>query len=370
VHVQTFDALDPFTGTSGYEPLAATGGALVLETGTQNYAKPGPAGAYTLTAGIGADTASPGSYNVGLTIGQNHIVFHPGYTPIPGALRVEGPGGFGNASMGFVPAVGVLHEFEVTADGTGGFTIQVTDGANPANVFTTSFTNAGSVGGAVGFRRSGPNVGTGLYDNLAIAPAGGRPSLSAFDPPFTTMLNGGGADIVNGMLQLSGSPTGGDSDQLWTVPGFSGDLLISAEVGASTNSPGSFNVGLQIGQNSVVFHPGLSGGALRVEGPGGFGNTNVGFTPATDVLHLLEVAARHDGLFELSLTNRDDPTQVFTASFFNPASAGGDISLRRSGPAVGTGLYDNLVVQLVPEPATLSLLGLGGLSLLARRRRR
>ena len=363
LHAQTFDALDPFTSSGGYEPLAASDGKLTIDSGTYNYTRPGPSGPYTLTAGVTASNSN-GSYNVGLLVGQNNVVFHPGHGGA--ALRVEGPGGFWNTDVGFTPANNVMHTLEVTADGAGGFGVTLTDGANPANVFSTSFTNAGSVGGDVGLRRSGPTSGVGIYDNLSIVPAAGRPTLDTFDAPFTTTLNGGGADIVNGVLEMTST---GNTEQLWTIGSFSGDLLISAECGLRTSIPGDSNVGLRIGENSILFHPGHSGGALRVDGAGGFGNTNVGFTPATDTLHLLEVFSRSDGLFEISLTNRDVPTQVFTTSFYNPASVGGDISLRRSGQPTGVGLFDNAVVQLVPEPATLSLLALGGLGLALRRRR-
>ena len=33
-------------------------------------------------------------------------------------------------------------------------------------------------------------------------------------------------------------------------------------------------------QNAVKFHPGMGGGAVRVEGLGGFGNQDMRFTPA------------------------------------------------------------------------------------------
>ncbi len=361
-HAETFETDFNFSGSD----FSSVNGELVLPGGgDREWTHAGPAGAYSLSAEATASNSN-GSYNIGLVIGQNNIVFHPGFGGA--ALRVEGPGGFGNTNVGFTPANNVLHKLEVTADGAGLFNLTLTDGANPANTFATSFNNPGSVGGAIGFRRSGPTVGTGIYDNLSIAPAAGRPTLDSFDNPFATTLNGGSADVVNGILELS--PAAGGGVQLWDIGGFGGNILISAEVGARTNSPGGFNVGLTIGQNNIVFHPGLGGGAFRVEGPGGFGNTNVGFTPALDTLHLLEIISRPGGHIELTLIDRNNPLNVFQSSFFNPGSVGGSIALRRSGQAVGQGIYDNLVVQFIPEPTSMALLSIGALGLIARRRRR
>jgi hypothetical protein len=367
LYAETFETDFNFT-TGG---LSSANGVLQLDRSgagdPQHWTHAGPAGAYTLTADVGADNSN-GSYNVGLVVGQNLIIFHPGLAG--GAFRVDGPGGFGNTNMGFTPANNVLHQMQISHDGAGNFNITVTDGANPANTFNASFSNAGSIGGDIGFRRSGPDVGIGLYDNLSVTPASGRPTLDSFDNRFATNLNGGSADVVNGVLELSPAADG-NSVQLWDVGSFHDNLLISAEIGARTDTPGNFNVGLTVGQNNIVFHPGFAGGALRVEGPGGFGNNNVGFTPALDMLHLLEVRQFPNGLYEITLTDRNDPfNNVFTAAFINPGSVGGPIALRRSGGTTGPGLYDNLVIQHIPEPATLTLIAFGAGALLRRRRAR
>ena len=131
-----------------------------------------PVGEVTIFAQIGASDSN-GDYNVGMVIGENRLVFHPGYVAIPGAFRVEGPGGFGNSNMGFVPTNGLLNQFEVHSFPSGLFTIKVTDAANPLNVYNASFTNLASYGAPIGFVRSGP-AGAGLgsrdgqFDNLVI----------------------------------------------------------------------------------------------------------------------------------------------------------------------------------------------------------
>ena len=51
----------------------------------------------------------------------------------------------------------------VRNNSTGNFDITLIDGADPNNVFTDSFFNPGSVGGDMGFRRSGQGDGAGRF---------------------------------------------------------------------------------------------------------------------------------------------------------------------------------------------------------------
>lgn len=132
-----------------------------------------------------------------------------------------------------------------------------------------------------------------------------------------------------------------------TVSGIGGDVTYSLDIGALDNN-GAYNVGLQLGQNRIVFHPGFpTGGALRVEGPGGFGNQDMGFVPANGTLHHLEVKQNAaSGLFEITLTDGDVPTNIYTNSFTNLDSVGGTFGPVRAGPRMGAiGFFDNLVVE-------------------------
>ena len=130
-----------------------------------------------IRADIGA-TNSNGNYNVGLMIGSDRIVFHPGYSNndpnnlIRGALRVEGPGGDSiNQDMGWVPANNVLHHFEVSITPAGLVTYTVTDGSNPGLSFTNSFTFPGAYNNnQVGFTVAGGTSDFGLFDNLQVIP--------------------------------------------------------------------------------------------------------------------------------------------------------------------------------------------------------
>lgn len=376
VYGETF--ANDFNLDVGVGDAASTDGVLVIQNplaagSTRTYGVDAPTGAFTVRADIGSDLNN-GAYPIGLRISENRFVFHPGYTGIPGAFRIEGTdASHDNQDMGFVPANDVLHHFEIVADGDGNFNITVIDGEDPNNVFTTSFYNSSYVADDVSLYLRGAVTETGLFDNFQIIPDGGpRPSLHAFDNAFQTTLNGGDAGVVDGTLYLEPASSG-DSLQKWDIgspdnPGY--NRIISAEIAATAAAgPDLFSVGLEIGENRIGFHPGYTGGGLFVDGPGGFGPLDVGFTPSVDQLHLLQVTQRPTGLFEVKLVNRDDPTQFFTRSFYNPNSLDGAIALYREGSVAGSGRYDNLVVQQIPEPAAAVLMLLGMLGLALRRRR-
>ncbi len=117
----------------------------------------------------------PGTGGAGLRLGQhgntmsseNTMFILPGYNAPPGFFRVDGPGGFGAQDMGWVPALGpVLHHVEIHSFPSGLFNIKVTDGSNPANVYTNSFTNLLAYGGDIGLLAVGH--GSAIYKNLSI----------------------------------------------------------------------------------------------------------------------------------------------------------------------------------------------------------
>lgn len=325
---------------------------------------------------------SNGNYNVGIRIGGNNIVFHPGFGGA--ALRVDGAGGFGNTSVGFTPANNTLHLLKIDELAGGQFNIRLVDGGNPSNVFTTTFTNPASADGTIALARRGPGnaTGTGLYDALTVV-SGNTLFFEGFDLNVNSKLQFSNAyadftqslgasktlDVAGGVARLGGDGTDGRFLVSGLTPAV-GQLKITADIGA-TLSNGNYNVGLTIGGNNIVFHPGLAGSAFRVDGAGGFGNTNIGFTLANNVLHHLEVLESASGLFQITLIDGLNPGNVFKTSFTNLASVGGAIGFRQEGPLGGQfGLFDNLRVDVViPEPATISLGLLGVAGLMMRRRR-
>ena len=318
----TFD--DDFTitgGASGHN-LGATGGQLVIAGNGVNevssFLLPGPGAAtpFTVSAQVGT-TGSPGSFNVGLEVGSNNVVFHPGFAPTPGAFRVEGAGGFGNQNVGYVPPLNTLHTLTVTGDGAGNFTAQLVDGSNPANIYNAAWSNPGNTVSSIGVRRSGPTGTTAIYDNLSVPPS----PLGSFTTNFSSQADGT-ISASGGLLTMQGSGTNS-----LAFDGHPGNLLISADVG---NNPGSgnTNVGVRVGANDIVFHPTYAPipGALRVEGPGGFGNQDMGFIPAGAVLHNMEVAVdAATGRFTIAVTDANNPNNVYAGRFTNAGYSPGAI---------------------------------------------
>ncbi|MDJ0522858.1 MAG: PEP-CTERM sorting domain-containing protein [Planctomycetota bacterium] len=188
--------------------------------------------------------------------------------------------------------------------------------------------------------------------------------------------------VVNGVVQIEAQGDPFDLQGFALPSTFTGDLTIEVDLGTSTAS-GSYNVGLKIGDNNIVFHPGytVTPGAFRVEGPGGFGgpgdNRDMGFVPAAGVLHHMTVnITAATGLIEIEVVDANDATNVYTTSITNSGyTDGAQIAFTTNGNSgFGYAQFDNIKVSgelaAVPEPGTLALLGVGLACILVLRRRR
>lgn len=165
--------------------------------------------------------------------------------------------------------------------------------------------------------------------------------------PELAFSGGGNTVVINGVLNADASGVSNIRHN-----GFTGDLVIRGKIGGAwTNATGSTNVGMAIGGNRLVFHPNYvnTPGAFRVEGNGGFGNTNMGFVPAANgTLHSFRITLDSVGKrFLIAVTDANNPANVFTASFTNSSyTPGGDsIGFTRSGSGVDAAVFDDLVVE-------------------------
>lgn len=334
-----------FKITGAGHSVEATGGQYVI-TGTggntvSTYELPGPGASapFTVSTKVGSAPGSPGSFNVGLKVGNNDVVFHPGYVPIPGALRVEGTGGFGNQSVGFVPALNVLHTLIVTGDGAGKFTLTLKDGTGSSPDYTKSWTNTGNAVDTIGVQRSGGTNLNAMFDDLSVPPA----PVETFSSDLSAGVVGRIEVDADGRLEMQGAGT-----NTLTYPGHAGNLLISGKVGASPGSS-STNVGIRVGGNNMVFHPNYSvtPGAFRVEGSGGFGNQDMGFTPAGGSLHTMDVAVdAATGRFTVAVTDANNPNNTYAARFTNGTYAPGtdQVGFKHGSSGADEGRFDDFQV--------------------------
>lgn len=191
-------------------------------------------------------------------------------------------------------------------------------------------------------------------------------------PQFTADQGGSGIDPLrfvnaNGVLRFS---SGGfpyyPALSVTPDPFPTGEIVIKVDMGwnGQENDPPvgigfggtALRLGTKLGLNGLesanvtAFHPGYTSppGAFRVEGDGGFGTTNMGWVPAVGVLHHVEIHSFPNGLFQIKVTDGNNPSNVFNTSFTNPDAYGGDIGLLAF--AGGSAMYDNLYISLAGVP--------------------
>jgi len=160
---------------------------------------------------------------------------------------------------------------------------------------------------------------------------------------------GGGVALVNsGVLNLRGNS---NIQYFERKGGFLGDLFVRGEVGRDFGTSGCCNVGLSVGANRIVMHPGYPNGAFRVEGPSPSGNQNMGFTPANaPVLHPMEVKIdAATGKFLIAVVDGSNADNIYRYAFTDAGYAQGtdQIGLTWGGGTGAWGFYDDFAIEKV-----------------------
>jgi hypothetical protein len=162
---------------------------------------------------------------------------------------------------------------------------------------------------------------------------------------------------ATGVLKLGSGPVPAANFFTVTPAGYAAgsELVTKIDMGFS-GAAGTGATALRLGSNTMLFHPGYNGppGSFRVEGTGGYGNSDMGWVPALGVLHHVEVHSFPNGLFNVTITDGANPALVYANSFTNAASYGGPIGPAAAGAA--TAMFDNFTIQAVPEPSSVVIL--------------
>ncbi|NQT51976.1 hypothetical protein HQ576_07995, partial [bacterium] len=151
--------------------------------------------------------------------------------------------------------------------------------------------------------------------------------------------------VIGGVVNLTGT----SSEQNFRVNAtHAGNIVVHMKVGSSPGG-GSTNVGLRLGDNRLVFHPGFSVGAFRIEGPNGIGNQNMGYTPTAGALHDMHLTIlAGTGTMLINVSDPTTPSSnyhvVWTDPGYNPAGETMGPT-RLSGGVATTSIYDDLTVE-------------------------
>lgn len=172
---------------------------------------------------------------------------------------------------------------------------------------------------------------------------------------------------LNGQLFINTSTTA-ECDVRMFVPAKSlvgepfmpDSFRVHTKMGGSSDGSGGYHVGLSIGNVKVLFHPGYTGGAFRVEHVKTHDylitNSSMGFNPLGDQTYETTVLVRKQSadttLFEVQIRDHGKGGAVFKKEFTLPTSATGPIDrvgLERSGRTGGPAIFDELRIVVNDE---------------------
>ena len=174
----------------------------------------------------------------------------------------------------------------------------------------------------------------------------------------------GNAFVQSGMAMISPVNQQGSLD----FGAFIGNVVVSFDT-TIQGTAGYINVGLRVGDNNYIFHPGYPTGAFRIDGPDGHANLDMGFTPTAGLDHMSVAIDAASGMTTIRIV---DGANAFQQSFLDANYASGFTVFGLSTGGSGVGVFDNLSVTAVPEPEIYAMMlsGFALLGFVARRRQR
>ena len=189
------------------------------------------------------------------------------------------------------------------------------------------------------------------------------PLKRAYGPFVVQADRGMTGSVEGGRLRFQGDHRGdGDQFVMLTADSLGVDTLperfrVSCLMGGDgAKGSGGWHIGVSVGQVRVLYHPGMSIGAYRIETTGGktelCRNKSMGFEPRTDALQRVEVAVRTlpGGDVELSVAVASaDGRKVFRDTRVVDGDVIGKVDrvgLWRSGRTGADAVFDDFVLDL------------------------
>lgn len=139
-------------------------------------------------------------------------------------------------------------------------------------------------------------------------------------------------------------------------PEFPDRFTVRARMAAENNNNFGWHLGISIGRVKVLFHPGVDGGAFRIETipehTALVNNQEMGFTPQPDALHDMTIDVRRAGQevnLEITIVDCKNPKNRYSQKSSLPSEKFGKlerIGLERSGRAGGAAVFDEFELRL------------------------